>query len=862
MQQINAANRIESTLIDLNYNQEDDELISPKISYSDQLKEMEEDSSITEQLNDLIHVCHLKAHGEEIRFNRILFFAFDIANKKELTISESRILIGKLIFLVNQNIDEVNILLKNKSNQEQRINIYEAFEKKLNAITASLLKCVEEHKQGLLHDPEKALSVRIPIELAKALISDSGFINIGIIEPLIKRFLSQRKMPFEKHIAYVLNAIRLSKLLRQKIHLIQSPFSQTMQANDIIRITLGLSKVIPTAIDAKKTALAALISHMRQSPANSCFASFLAIEILSKQPICSLDDFCELLQKNYLSRNVEGQLKEFSFLMRTGNESTSKKVWLDKTGKIYADKKLNCFLWQVPGIKAACKTLGIKKKQEFLTDISMELLVNQKIAEFSISKILKKIATHVEGDFEHNYYCAKLSFESQLHSPLLRIWENAIASMAEATGHGKLTEALVDSVVKSCSKLLGTNLVIKRELKQNFTKYLIEAAHYAYDTDIKNKQVSNDGRSERGAFILYNKCGSTSIKNWKRIEDTQDFRVFITDIMSRSFISFKEKEELLGPIKDFIKTDKFIIDCLHFYDIQNSSKSDIELIKNIKDLPHTPWKDKTGNNSNEVLRIYSNTLGLSQSIIFNSKNAYKLLISIIDMARKFSESIKKNLKENPGLLSPLIIQGQHALSMMFGHDSFKGVLKIERPTSTKTASMNTEKTIIEWINENLIVPGKKISDNKITPEMKKKIYFFITNATIEKNDKQAITNFHEKYNALPNEMTLSSFRNSIIDILKETLNEKIYSLKRSILEIDNCIFKHIIPKECRETLSKSAIHFADTNWGAGIHNIHFCFIFNPASAAIEIWEVYEDGTELQPICQNDWLKKPWEIYIP
>ena len=862
MQQINALNTHESRILDLNYNQEDDQLLDPKISYLNQLKEMEEESSITEQLNDLITVCDLKANGNEALYNRILFFAFEVTNKKELTISESRSLTGKLIYLVNQNIDEVNTLLKDKSSQDQRILINEAFEKKLNGITASLLKFVDEHNQGLLHNAEKALSVRIPIELAKALISDSGFINIGIIEPLMKRFLSQRKMPFEKHIAYVLNSIRLSKLLRQKIHLIQSPFSQTMPANDIIRITLGISKTIPSAIDAKKTALTALISHMRQSPANSCFASFLAIEILSKQLICSLDDFCELLQKNHLSRDVDGQLKEFSFLMRTGNESTSKKVLLDKTAKIYDEKNLSCFLWQVPGIKAACKTLGIKKKQDFLTDISLELLDNQKIAEFSISKILKKIASHAAGDFENNFYCAKLSFESQLHNPLLRIWENAIASMAEATEHGKLTEALIDSVIKSLAKLLGTNLIIKKDLKQNFRKYLAGAAHYAYDTDIKNKQVSNDGRSERGAFILYNKNGSTSRKNWKRIENIQDFRAFITDIISRSFCSFKEKEDLLNLIKDYIKTDKFIIDCLHFYEVQNSYKSDAELIENINDLTHTPWKDKTGNNSNEVLRIYSNTLGLSQSCIFISKNAARLLASLIDMAKKFPEKIKKNLKENPGLLSPLIIKGHHAFSMMFGHESFKGALNADRPTSSKNTTINSDKTILEWINENLIVPGKKISDSKVTLEMRKKLYFFITNATISKDDKRALVTFYEKYQTLPNEMSISSLRNSVIDILKEILDEKFYSIKRSIIEIDDCIFKHIIPKDSKEKLVTSIIHFADTNWGSGIHNIHFCFIFNPASAAIEIWEVYEDGTELQPICQNDWLKKSWEVYIP
>lgn len=828
---------------DMNSYIDDDQLLGPKIPYFNQLKEMAE-TQAKEQLEDLFILCRLKTGEKEIYYNRILYFAFNIIKKSDLTLTESRSIIGKLIYLVNKDIDNVNFILKNKSSDTQIKEIYNAFDQELQAINNNLLQFKEEHAQGMLQDPEKALSVKIPIELAKALISDSGFVNIGIIEPLMQYFLSNRKMPFEKNIAFALNSLKRSLFLRQKVHLIPCPYSQTMPINDIIRITLGLSKTTTTAIDAKKAALVAMISHLRQSPASSCFASFVAIEILSKQLECCLDDFRDLIQQSHLLRSVDGQLKEFSFLMRMGDESVSKIVVLDNKGQIYLNG-LSCFLWEVPGIKAACKTLSIKSKKNFLANISLEILgKNQKTAEFSISKILKAIANKAAGDTNYNYYCAKLSFESQLHNPLLRIWENAIANMAEASEHGKLTESLISSLVKPLSKLIEA-IPIREEFKRNFHKHILESAHYAYDSDIKAKEVSSDGRSDRGAFVLYNKSGTTSRKEWKLIKDDQDFRQFVVEVANKSL--FNKKKETALKIKEFIQSDKFMIDCLHFYNIQNEGITENDL-KNIKNVAHTPWKDQTGNNSNTVLKIYSKEMLFVTPLALIPKNALKLLRNLIEIGRKLSDKTKNNLKENNGYLSPAIIKGMHAFSIMFGHESFKGAFYSDKP-------------VFDWINEHLILPGKKISEMKITKEMQKEVCFFIANKVIGK-EKAVLEQFHAKSQALAPNLTLNAFRNSIIEIMKQIQNENSLPIKQITTGIDYCIFKKTLSKEIQNELTKSSIHFADTNWCNVLHDVHFCIIFNPASAQLEIWEVYEDGTGLYPLCQDDWLSKTWEIYSP
>lgn len=811
---------------------------------------------IKEQLHDLILLCDLKKQ-QNTKFSLILSFAFNLAKKQEsIGVQQLRYTIGKLIFLVNQNIDQV-IASLGTINENELIEHFDAcFENEMNKINLELLQFKESHKKGLLQNQNKALSTRIPVVLAKALISDTGFVNIGIIELIMKRFLqSENRSPYEKNIAYALNSIQRSPLLRQKIHLIKEPFSQVYPANDLIRITLGLPLgTITTSLDAKKTALAALISHMRQSPASTCFASYLAIELLSKELGRCLDDFCELLHKSNLSRLVDGEEKEFSFLMRTGKETTSQIIRLDKAGKIYSDTNLTCYIWDVPGIKAACNSIGVINAEKTLQGLISELKIKEREdISISISKILKMIAKKTPGDFSYNYSSAKLSFESQLHNPLLRMWENVIASMAEATGNGKIMEKLVKSVLKSLEKP-NANAPFKQDLKAKIKANLKKSVYFAYDTDIKSKKISNDGRSGRGAFILYNRCGSHNPAEWKLVENVDDFRKFIFLMVKDAFreIKHKDKKIILEGLKQHINLDEFIIECLKVYDEENLKFSDIDLIANLKTLSHTPWIDRTGNNSNEVLRIYFDQKTQNLPTTLNPKNAAKLFLSLIEIGRKFNENFRQTLNQNPQMLTPLIIKNVHAFSMMFGHETFINAI-------------NSKKSATEWIYENLIDTGKKIAESKMTKDDGNKFILFVAHSIIPKNDKEGLAKFHEKANLIPGDLTLSVFRNRLIAIIKEISNEHYKPMNTIIAGIDFFIYQCMIPREMQIKLAKSAVHFADTNWDGKLTNVlqdvHFCFIFNPWSEKIEMWEIYDDGTGLYPLNQQDWItNQTWEVY--
>jgi hypothetical protein len=805
-----------------------------------------------EQLHDLLLLCDLKKDSAPFRTSQSLIsFAFYIAQEPSISISKSRNITAKLSYLVNQDLNKITTNLETLDEFEKTAYIESAFDTELRIIAARINKFILKHEKAMVQPKDKAKSVRIPIEIAKALVNDTGYINIGIIDSLIKALLSKtKKMPFEQNIIVTLNNITRSSRLRQKLHLITAPFCQTLPINDLIRITLGLdSKAITTPVDAKKTALAALISHMRQSPAGSCFATFLAIELLSKQLSSCLDDFCELLHNNNISRVVHDQPQEFSFLMRTGKASTSKLITLDKNGKIYSDNGKSCYTWKIPGLLAACKTLGLKDPKKTFKTVSLELYLktNHDRNNITISKLLKMIVQAESLNSDYAFQCAKLSYESQIHNPLLRIWENVIASMAEATEDGKITDAMIHCINLSLKRNL-THFYEKKDLLKQIKLNIKNSAHFAYDADIKSKVVANDGRSARGAFVLYNRCGSSERNAWKQIVSADEFCLYVIGIVKNSFTQLKIKEKFSPEIKEYILNGHFLTDCLRAYHVDNRERTDDTLIKKINVLSHTPWKDKAGNSSDEVLRIYFENMGLLSSAMLSPKNAATLFVNVIEFARKMPEKLKNNLHNNPAIKTPLIIKGVHACSMMFGHETFASAINSSAPST-------------EWITEKLITPGKMISNSKISDVSREKIVRFVTSYTIPALETEGLEKFTLKTNGISANLTIREYRNATMAIIKEISTENYHPLKKIAEGLDYFIFKYVISDDEQHKLLESSVHFADTNWDAGLHDIHFCFMFNPGSGELEMWEIYEDNTGAYPLSQDDWIaKQPWMVY--
>jgi hypothetical protein len=78
-------------------------------------------------------------------------------------------------------------------------------------------------------------------------------------------------------------------------------------------------------------------------------------------------------------------------------------------------------------------------------------------------------------------------------------------------------------------------------------------------------------------------------------------------------------------------------------------------------------------------------------------------------------------------------------------------------------------------------------------------------------------------------------------------------------EIDTALCQSL-SVDLKAKLEHSAVHFGDTNWYQGIHDLHFCFLINPGTGQLELFESYSDGTHLKALDQKDWLiNQKWGI---
>lgn len=158
-----------------------------------------------------------------------------------------------------------------------------------------------------------------------------------------------------------------SASLRRKISRVDQPDSQDSFSSDIIRITLGYPQnQVIQKVDAQRATLAALLSHMRQGFSGSCFASYLAIQLMKTDLKQCVEDFHSLLKNNHLCRKINEKSFYFDFTFRVAKDSCCQNICVTKNGLLKIDHQKVCFLWEAPGIQAAFLALGVENCREVL----------------------------------------------------------------------------------------------------------------------------------------------------------------------------------------------------------------------------------------------------------------------------------------------------------------------------------------------------------------------------------------------------------------------------------------------------------------------------------------------------------------
>ncbi len=830
-------------------------------------------SETIEQLTHLYQLISSKYQFSQIPSgNALMDFCFDICrqnpeDKQSMLHHLPHPLLGKIIFLVNKDpllaADKINL----KTKEESLLWIEAQFKVHIQELRNRLNTRYEDHKKTRLQSPELALRVYRGIEIADFLLTDIGTINAGIIPDLLEGFTQNQlqSYAYEIKIRNVLNVLLQSPKLRDKFSDITKPESTSAPANDILRIMLGKSSHSPvTDVDAKKAALGAMLSHLRQGPTGSCFATYIAIEMHSTRFEKTLEDFASLIKWGKLTRKVDGVSMDFPFIMRMGQSSLEEQLSVHPNGTLTDRDSRSSFLWDAPGLKAACYAMGLDEPEKALMATVVKLFsVESETIDFkkmTVNDLLIMLALHVSelnsGKQKGTLYQkAVFAYESQTNNPLLKVWENAIAGMAEGKERSLIKTLILDATCRTIDKIIQETYPVKAGMIASFIHLLenklVSAIQLQYDPAAHKDLSANDQHSTEAAFILYDKSNSFNFNEWKRIDTSAAFQSFLERKMNEVFKELGETEknnlqkiflkQIQIILSEHIHSNEFVEALLKQYHPENASLK--HPLQHISSLKYTPWATMTGNDSKNVFNVYMEASLISPTVRFAPANAKALLAKIIDIA-KASVTNKSNKDLPANLLIPARIPALHTFLLMPGHPSFINALRNLGPAE-------------KWIDDNVINTGRQIADTYI--DMKTRL-ILITHAYQYLLPRDKIMDFIAEISKAPELISIKNFRNFILNTIKDIAPvENFIEIERA-RKLDTLLCQNI-PEFLRKKLENSAVHFADTNWAEGIHDIHFCFAVNPGTGELEIWEVYDNGTSLSALDQKKWLiDKEWEIF--
>lgn len=790
----------------------------------------------------------------------------------EAYISHAEQVIGELSYLCNRSLDEVCMGLNSTDLDDSERFIHELFFGPLGPIARikmAVKSKKEAHKKSKIQDASVAKTVQLPVLIAQELVMENGKINFGIIPILHNQLLGEDEpitlRGHKVNLFYGLDIMKKSPVVRARFQSISLPNNPYARENLLIRTVLGLpAGSALTDTDAKKTVLATMMSHLRQGNVGSCFGTFLGIELMISRLSQCMDDFAEILQTGKMIRTVNGEKQPFPYLMKMAYDSIYKKIEINSSGML----KEGGHLADSPGIQSALRQIGVPDEEMrfYVTEICQALFAGKSSGTESIKMDIKKFLYHVaetysqvvpslRGYEKEVLNQLRFGFEAETSPPLLRVWENILAGMAEGTENSNLMRRT----------LISTGQLLKAKVEQlddafssgMFEKFIdlyvdttLNRMKFLYDPDFEHDSTSSDGHSSAGAFVLYDTAGNRDPEDWIRIDAPykfQDFMCFILkeiipDMTKQIRGRFVEEKinSTIGTLQEYIASDRFIIDVAKKF---NNFKYDEEVdLKKLELLKKSPWVSKMGNDPRYVDRVYNNAEELGSIETVQPYSAEHLLRRIIEKGRENRFELEDIFRNHPHKRIP-IFTGTHAFTLVLGEPKLQ------------QAWMGTG-YIPELIENNLVIPGRAVSRQKLNPEAIAKGIEYCRNNCISKSNQEA---FDRLVSKLPKEVWMTHFRSELMGIVGELegLTREKYNL--TTRRLDTCLFKNMDQK-IRDQLLDQMVPFADTNWSMGKHDGLFSFIYNPFADRLEIALIGAKG-EVIMLDQNDWMTmQQWEFF--
>lgn len=708
----------------------------------------------------------------------------------------SREYLGFICFLCEYGYQELFKAFNEPDKTIRDVAVRFAFRKALYELLKPIIELESNHKKVNLQDPEKVSITLIPRFIAKAIISGPGICNVGILSKIKENF--NGGLPFHKHIQFVLSSLENQPCLRSKVRLIDKPCSPDAPTNDMIRMTVGLDDHADvTAWDAQVTALSALLTDLRQGRVGSCFATFLAILQLNSNLSKCLDDFRELISSGSLSKKMhDGRTNHYPALIEVGCHFRDKVFLVTKEAKLEND----AYLWESPGLLEACRYSAIAEPKKTLLRTLQNLYRHvSETSYLALSPyVLLKEALSREIPYRDTYLLKKglLAFESQTNHLLLRIWETAIANMAESDSTGYTSHLMIEAVMKSLMLISSK----EKDFHKEFEEKLKERTKFLYDTSLKQRLILGNEDGYYGTFTLFDTQKNGDPTHWIKINTSDLFVEFVKDITQSCS---QLKSDVKNKLRLLISSPAFILDVVANFRA-NFSDNDVS----------NPWMNAIGNDPMVVYKNYHEGKVLPLKLVIEMHHAEDLLYKIIEMMRRNSLKLQPHLYSETFFNIPLFINELHCC-------------RADLRSPFLLAAMNDWRPPEVWASKTIYDACKEISEKTVTVEGYEALNAFLCEAI-----------------KIPAGLNVMDFRDAALKN-KQGLDP---------VRLDWFIFHHILTVEERQKILFYAIPFIDSNWDDSGYHIHMGFIVNPGTGKIELWKIRSDGKAAVPIDQKPWVK--------
>lgn len=439
-------------------------------------------------------------------------------------------ILGELLLVVDTDISLAIDALSEKSIEKGLRQIASGAKQIIKDANKRVQEHFTNHHHFAIQGADEALIKKMSIEMASLMLLSTGSINVGIRELVCELLIPEKIANYEGvlDIQNILQNICDDEEIKKSISCVKPPESHENPSDLAIRVSLGIpfSEKI-TGRDAQIFLLSALLSHVRQAMAGTCFTTCFLIKSWYENLDFVVADLVQCIENGYVTRLTSSQQKTFPFQPRVTPEYLDTLIKADKEGRICSTQRyeiretafanwpkvaLHSYLYNAPGIKSVCLAMNIANPKAAVLSA-----IGNLPKEFSVKQLIVELANIAYSNQERRMYVLRsqsyyneftkkqlidqglYAFGSQTNDLLLRAYEQigtVMVNYFSEEGHmptwiyWTMNEILK---VKAHGQSIAFQNMYRELLKDVFLP-MIARMKYRYNHNYEdNKVLFNDG---------------------------------------------------------------------------------------------------------------------------------------------------------------------------------------------------------------------------------------------------------------------------------------------------------------------------------------------------------------------------------